>query len=166
MQSELTYAELLIELNDVIHEFLLIGSCGQMYAQALDAVTDALIEYLAGAGYALIVLQHAEDIHAKLGVQLIQIVGKELAEDTEVLQRNVVDAAFHMTADLTAGAEGVLMVRQHICEEKVPYVAFEAVQVRQLDQAVQCLVYVFAVSTFDDIAHAIKDFLSRKVPVD
>ena len=143
MKSQLAYAEILIELDHIFHEFLCILGCCQCAAHLADTVADTFVEHLSTVLRCLIVAEDTAAGSMEYFVQKIQVKIIQFLEDCKIMECQLIDASVDMSTDLARGAECILVVHKKQSQIIVPQVSCKSIGTCCLDQTVDTFIEIF-----------------------
>ena len=143
MKSQLAYAEILIELDHIFHEFLCILGCCQCAAHLADTVADTFVEHLSTVLRCLIVAEDTVAGSMEYFVQKIQVKIIQFLEDCKIMECQLIDASVDMSTDLARGAECILVVHKKQSQIIVPQVSCKSIGTCRLDQTVDTFIEIF-----------------------
>ena len=95
VQSQLTYAEIFVELHHICHKLFHCRSLCQCFAHITDSVADTLVVYLAVASCIHIITEKISTVCSKRTVKNSKIKVIKFFENSKIMKSQMVNASLH-----------------------------------------------------------------------
>ena len=122
VQSQLTYAEIFVELHHICHKLFHCRSLCQCFAHITDSVADTLVVYLAVASCIHIITEKISTVCSKRTVKNSKIKVIKFFENSKIMKSQMVNASLHCPSDLGSGTECILVIDQKLRQISVPQI--------------------------------------------
>ena len=123
MEPQFTHSEFLVELCHLLLKLFCISSFPESFRQRADAVSHPAVKYLSRPAAVRIAHEHLNAAGAKDILEPAEIIVEQLFENAEIMERDLIDAAFDLSHYLTGGTVCILVVykeERQICMPQIP----------------------------------------------
>ena len=136
MKPQPAHTKLFVELSHFLPEILCVHCAAKGCRQMADAVSDAAVKHLPRPASILIIHKDLDTVRAKVFFQSSEIIVKQFFKDREIMEGNLVNAAFCPSDDLAGGAVCILVIHKQERQICMPEVSLKPMAHREFQQPI------------------------------
>ena len=174
VQTEHTDTVSLVKIGDRFKEFILILCLLQLFTECLYLFTDIFIVHQLFFADCLVIGQNTEALDAECFLDRFKIKEKQVAEHSEIILCENIDAAIICTDLFTGQTERIFVCDEQICQIVVPQIMVKAVIRCHLQTALElrinipdklCIVLCLFIKCAEDLSQLYQDRILLHITV-